>query len=391
MSITIFKGAARRLEDVDLPRIARRIGCGEDHLHAVLDVETRGGGFDNYGRPKMLFEPHVFYRNLSGAEREEAVSAGLAYERWGEEPYPNDSYPRLKKAMAINTSAAIMASSWGLGQILGENFKMAGFDEPIEMVRAFLDNEAAHLEAMVRFIVSAGLDDDLRREDWRGFARGYNGPGYAQHGYHTKLAAAFKKWQGIPDTPFTLDRTPFDPNPPVEPTIGTRGRTLRKGIQGDDVRLLQGTLADLGYHAGRKDGVFGKRTAAAVRAFQGEADIEADGIVGENTWAALEEARPREERDVTEADLRNEGSRTIADADKVEVAGMGLISVPVIQQGLSVAEQSQGVLEWGTVLIRDNWPFLLGAVILFGAVLWLTHNIRSARVDDARKGRNLGR
>ena len=51
-----FKGAAKRIEDTDLPRIGATIGVGEDELHAFMDVEAAGSGFDSAGRPKMLFE-----------------------------------------------------------------------------------------------------------------------------------------------------------------------------------------------------------------------------------------------------------------------------------------------------------------------------------------------
>ena len=53
-----FKGRAKKLEDTDLPRIAASIGCGEDEVHMLIDVEAAGSGFDTAGRPKMLFEPH---------------------------------------------------------------------------------------------------------------------------------------------------------------------------------------------------------------------------------------------------------------------------------------------------------------------------------------------
>src|ERR1700754_5043488 len=124
---TTFAGAAKRLDDLDLPKLGARIGVGEDEIHAFLDVETRGHGFDAQGRPVILFEPHVFYRNLSGAKRAQAVALGLAYAKWGERPYPKDSYPRLKAACAIDEAAALKSASWGLGQILGENFEAAGF------------------------------------------------------------------------------------------------------------------------------------------------------------------------------------------------------------------------------------------------------------------------
>jgi hypothetical protein len=58
---------------------------------------------------------------------------------------------------------------------------------------------------MIAFIKAKKLDDDLRRHDWAGFAKGYNGAQYAVHNYHGRLAAAFQKWRGIKDTPFTIE------------------------------------------------------------------------------------------------------------------------------------------------------------------------------------------
>jgi hypothetical protein len=195
-----FRGPAVRLEDIDLPRIGARIGVGEDELHAFMDVEAAGSGFDSSGRPKMLFEPHVFYRNLTGAKREQAVKAGLAYAKWRRN-YPKDSYPRLTAAMKIDEAAALKACSWGLSQILGENHKMIGYATPQAMVKAFMDDEEKHLEAMVEFIISAGIDDDLREHRWATVARIYNGPGFAEHNYHGRMAYA--KWRKVRDTPWT--------------------------------------------------------------------------------------------------------------------------------------------------------------------------------------------
>ena len=105
-----FKGKAKRLDDIDLPMIGREIGVGEDEIHAVLDVEAAGSGFDKQGRPKMLFEPHIFWRELGkGPARDKAAAAGLAYPRWKPGAYPKDSYPRLLKAMAIDEEAALLA------------------------------------------------------------------------------------------------------------------------------------------------------------------------------------------------------------------------------------------------------------------------------------------
>lgn len=77
-----FVGKATPLADIDLPRIGHTIDVGEDEIHAVIDMEASGGGFDKLKRPEMLFEPHVFYRNLKGVEHTHAINAGLAYSAW---------------------------------------------------------------------------------------------------------------------------------------------------------------------------------------------------------------------------------------------------------------------------------------------------------------------
>lgn len=214
-----FKGAARRLGDLDLPYIGSAIGVDEDEVHAVLDVEAAGSGFDSAGRPKMLFEPHHFWKHLGpGPKRDTAASLGLAYPTWKPGAYPRDSYPRLAKALEINETAALKSCSWGLGQILGSNHIAAGYATPQLMVERFCESEAEQLSAMIRFIKANKLDDDLRRHDWTGFARGYNGPQYAVHNYHGKLAAAYAKWARIKDTPWDGKTPPMPPLPPDIPT-----------------------------------------------------------------------------------------------------------------------------------------------------------------------------
>lgn len=196
-----FKGAAKRLDDIDLPKIGATIGVGEDEIHAFMDVESGGSGFDGEGRPKMLFEPHIFYWNLTGEKRARAVREGLAYPRQGTHPYPHDSYPRLASAMAIDETAALESASWGLGQVMGENYRTLGYENPQAMVMAFMADEEAHLAGMVKFLIANHIDDDLHAHRWAVVARVYNGPGYARNHYDTKLEAAFTKWQRIKDTP----------------------------------------------------------------------------------------------------------------------------------------------------------------------------------------------
>lgn len=265
-----FKGAARPLLSIEIAQVGRQIAVGEDEVRAVIEVETAGGGFDKEGRPRMLFEPHIFWRELGeGPKRTRAAYQGLAYAKWGLLPYPADSYGRLALAMKIDAAAALRSCSWGLGQIMGFNHKAAGYPSAGDMIAAFCESESAHLEAMIRFIDSEGLADELQRHDWSAFARGYNGAGYAKHGYHTKLAAAFRRWQAVPDV---VER--------VRPLVGP-------GSRGWAVKEAQKHLRDLGFNPGPVDGIFGEKTAQAAYDFQLSIGIKMDSIFGPVTWAAI--------------------------------------------------------------------------------------------------------
>ena len=66
--------------------------------------------------------------------------------------------------------------------------------------------------------------------------------------------------------------------------------TLEPGDEGESVELMQEALAALGYDVGTPDGVFGPGTEEAVKQFQADSGLEADGIAGPATLAGLNEA-----------------------------------------------------------------------------------------------------
>jgi N-acetylmuramoyl-L-alanine amidase len=63
-------------------------------------------------------------------------------------------------------------------------------------------------------------------------------------------------------------------------------------FRGDDVLDLQRRLNQLGFDAGREDGIFGPRTGRATVDLQKNVGMRADGIVGPDTVEALERIRP---------------------------------------------------------------------------------------------------
>jgi N-acetylmuramoyl-L-alanine amidase len=71
--------------------------------------------------------------------------------------------------------------------------------------------------------------------------------------------------------------------------LGDRLLSLRQPmLRGDDVTDLQRRLNALGFDAGREDGILGPETETAVRQFQRQAVLAADGICGPATHAALD-------------------------------------------------------------------------------------------------------
>jgi N-acetylmuramoyl-L-alanine amidase len=63
--------------------------------------------------------------------------------------------------------------------------------------------------------------------------------------------------------------------------------SYRQGSSGETVKTIQTKLKNWGYYSGTVDGVFGSQTTAAVKYFQRQNGLTADGVVGSATLAAL--------------------------------------------------------------------------------------------------------
>ena len=94
-------------------------------------------------------------------------------------------------------------------------------------------------------------------------------------------------------TPTPTARIEITPTPAIEitptpaPTPEPAYRTLRKGDEGPEVVTLQQALTELGYLSGAADGNFGTGTQTAVKKFQEDNNLDADGIAGKMTQEAL--------------------------------------------------------------------------------------------------------
>ncbi|NJM92325.1 MAG: DUF3380 domain-containing protein [Rhodospirillaceae bacterium] len=127
-----------------------------------------------------------------------------------------------------------------------------------EMIKSFTNSEAGQLEGMVRFLKANKLVRALADKNWATLARHYNGPDFAKNQWDTKLADFHKKFveEGLPDI---------------------------------DLRADQIRLTYLGFDPNGIDGVFGKGTERALKAFQENHNPPATGQRDDATRAKLKE------------------------------------------------------------------------------------------------------
>lgn len=213
----------RFLKEKDFADAAFELGCPIAHIKAVTKVESRGEGFLASGRNVILFERHIFFRELNkilakepetlkalaerlkvgGGDLLTSVKIRLAQDQpsiynpktGGYEGTVNGverEYERYLKAEDINPRAAALSVSYGMFQIMGFNYHlMAGYATVEDMVENFAESERNQLMGFCKFVKSSpGLLKAIRTGDWLTFALQYNGK--AQKGYDIKLAAAVK-------------------------------------------------------------------------------------------------------------------------------------------------------------------------------------------------------
>lgn len=184
----------------DLRRAAETLDVPLAAVRAVNEVESRGNGFLADGRPVILFERHIMYKQL-GAAGLDAYSLARQYPNLvnplrGGYAGGAGEHMRLNAACQIDAACALASASWGLFQIMGFQWEMLGFACVQDFTDAMRLSEAAQLDAFVRFILAdATLQRALKARQWGTFARLYNGPAYKDNLYDVKLARACARYE----------------------------------------------------------------------------------------------------------------------------------------------------------------------------------------------------
>lgn len=190
----------KRLTDADLAAAAQPFGLTVAHVGALVDVEASGQGQDPAtGLPVIRYEGHQFRAKTGGVF--DAFHPSISFKYADRKKYPQPAeqakrWPVLEKAVALVPGAALQATSWGLGQVMGFNFAACGFTDVWSFVVAMGSGERAQVSAMLAFLKSKGLLQHLKDKRWDRLAAGYNGPSYKDFDYDGRLARAYARRGG---------------------------------------------------------------------------------------------------------------------------------------------------------------------------------------------------
>lgn len=379
---------------------------------AIVEVETGGKPTEDDGRtPNFLFERHVFRRELAArqpAKLREAERLGLAIPKWDKATQYRDERSSaqrlalLAKARAVDEDCALRSCSWGLPQIMGNECAEVGFGSAVEMIDFLMvHGVAGHIELMIRFLKSRHLISAIERGDWAYVALRYNGNGYAQNQYDVRLAAANRKW---------LRKLPQIEGAPAQDWP-------EEHLSHDEIRALQTKLRALGYpEVGKPDGGWGSRTVGALSAFQAHEGLPVGGHYDAATSEALSAADPRPvppaRAEATMDDLRDAGSKTVANADKGSIAGVikmgaggAAVAASVAGKASEALDGVQGAVDkagqaktiFGQVHdllgpMANPAVLAIGAMLLIGGYLvWrYCEQIKATRLADHQDGTHAG-
>lgn len=198
----------KRLTEEDFGQMAEQLGVERAALKAVVEVECSSrGGFLADGRPRILFEGHIFWRQLRKRGLNPSALAAkhptIIYPRWVRTHYKGGAgeWERFREASAISPSAAIESSSWGLFQIMGFHWKICGCGSAEEFKELMERSERDQMALAMKFLEKTGIAQYLKTKDWCNFALRYNGSGYKANRYDTKLEAAYRKFKAQEQQP----------------------------------------------------------------------------------------------------------------------------------------------------------------------------------------------
>jgi hypothetical protein len=193
---------------------APKLGLDPRVVRAVMQAESGQRPFGPDGRVMIRFEPHVFARftaqkalGLSRRPTDAQVAAhgkvvlnpGMAHINDGRRRTGGQAaeWETLARAKAIDPDAAIQSTSFGLGQIMGFNYRLAEYASPQALVDAFSTSSTEQVMGMLRMIGNVPKQlNALRNKDYPTFVASYNGAAVGTPknlGYVNRMQDAYAK------------------------------------------------------------------------------------------------------------------------------------------------------------------------------------------------------
>ncbi|MDD0980680.1 N-acetylmuramidase family protein [Pseudomonas shahriarae] len=199
---------AQLLRNNDLIAAAERLGVPLASIYAINEVESKGKGILDNGKPVILFERHIMHRQLAKVRHEgddpaelkrhadqlAAVNPALVNPKSGGYSGGTAEHQRLAMARLIDDTAALESASWGAFQIMGFHWQRLGYTSVQDFVAAMSSGESQQFDAFTRFIeTDPVLHKALKARKWAEFAKLYNGPDYQRNLYDVKLQRAYER------------------------------------------------------------------------------------------------------------------------------------------------------------------------------------------------------
>lgn len=216
----------------DIRTAAAELGCDASLIYAIAKQESATSSFtevDGRTVPSILYERHIFRKYTSPHmkppspyEHDHPDICGPGYHRTtkgtGKDKgrlidrvthrlaVPDDiygppgrhQYERLCKAYALDRAAALESCSWGKFQIMGFNFKAAGYADVFAFVKAMSSGDPAHIKAFLKFAkTNKVLLSGLQNRNYEQIAEGHNGTGWRSLNpeYASNIEKYSKEWK----------------------------------------------------------------------------------------------------------------------------------------------------------------------------------------------------
>jgi RHS repeat-associated protein len=173
-------------------KAANKLGVSVAQIRAVYKTEVGKKAFFKNGKIKILYERHYFSRLTKG--KYDKSNPYISNSKAGGYGKEGVQYSKFDQAAELDKEAAYSSVSWGGFQIMGANYKAAGYDSGIQFGEALINgDEDTHLEAFANFVSNnKNMLKALKNKNWASFAKLYNGKNYKKYDYDTKMANNYK-------------------------------------------------------------------------------------------------------------------------------------------------------------------------------------------------------